>query len=323
MRVSIVIPNWNGRSHLERLLPSIFNQTAPPSELLVVDNGSTDGSAEWAAAAGATLIRFSHNAGFARAVNTGIDKALGDAVAVLNNDVVLRPDWLERTSAALTVNHRSFIVGKLLRAADPRQLDGSFDLLCRGGAAWRAGHGRHDGPRWSEGRPIQFPPFTAVLIRRADFLSVGGLDEDYGSYLEDVDFGFRCASSGYTGWYSPDAIATHEGSATLGRWHSKTVRQIARNQVLLVARHYPRDLLLRFGWPIAIAQLLWGVVALKHGAAGPWLLGKIDAVRAFSSWRRRGTQHLSTVLETSERELRALQAESGQDWFWRIYFALT
>jgi hypothetical protein len=81
---------------------------------------------------------------------------------------------------------------------------------------------------------------------------------------------------------------------------------------------------MRFGWQIAVAQLLWGLVALKHGAGFAWLLGKVDGLRLFASCRRVDSEvTVATVLGSSEREIRELQRRTGWDWYWRVYFALT
>ena len=163
---------------------------------------------------------------------------------------------------------------------------------------------------------------VARTVRTA-FQQVGGLDEEFESYMEDVDFGMRCASYGYTGLYNPSAVATHHGSATLGRWNPRTVRNIARNQVLLIARHYDRQSLRKFGWSIAVAQLLWGVIALRRGAAMAWITGKLEGVRLFRFGRGSGHPHLSTILAVSERTLYDVQLHTGFDMYWRLYFALT
>ena len=322
MQVTAVIPNWNGSGRLERIMEDLRMQTEAVAETIVVDNGSTDGSADRAERAGARVIRFPVNRGFTTAVNRGVSDSRTELIAILNNDVQLTAEWLSRLAEVMRNFDTPFATGKLLTLARPQILDGSFDAICRGGCSWRCGQGRSDGPIWSEPREISFPPFTALLIRRDFFLSMGGLDERLGSYLEDVDFGLRCASKGYTGRYVPDAIAYHEGSSTLGRWSPTTVRQIARNQVLLIAKHYPTSLLIRFGWPIAIAHLLWGLVALKHGAGFAWVLGKVDGLRLFAFFRRAG-EGIAPVLGSSEREIKDLQQRTGWDWYWRLYFALT
>ena len=321
MDASVVIPNWNGLRFLEPLFADLQRQTAAPAEIIVADNGSTDGSPEWCREHGARVIAFESNQGFAAAVNEGVRQARSAVAVILNNDLRLDQRWLERICAGLGT--ASFAVGKVLSLADPQRIDGTFDAVCCGGTAWRCGAGSLDGPVWSEPREIAIPPFTAIALRREDYLHVGGLDERFGSYLEDVDFGLRCASKRYTGRYVPDAIAWHAGSATLGRWHAQVVRQIAKNQVYLVARHYSSDMLLRYGWKIAVAHLLWGGVALRHGQGLAWLRGKWDGIRTCREIRRVEGLGLAGVVHDSEREMRTLQAATGQDLYWRLYFALT
>lgn len=323
LSITAVIPNWNGRDRLVKLLDDLHKQSLQPVEILVVDNGSRDDSVEQAKLNGARAISLPSNMGFAHAVNRGVAESLSPWVAVINNDVHLPPDWLDQLAGSVRGERDRFAVGKLLKSNDRTIIDGCYDAICRGGCAWRCGDGRPDGPVWSAPGDVAFPPFTAVLLHREFYLDLGGLDESFGSYLEDVDFGLRCASKGYTGRYVPDAVAFHEGSGTLGRWNPVTVRQIARNQLLLVAKYYRGSMLLRFGWAIAVSHLLWGVVALQHGAGLAWLSGKIDGMRLFASVRRIDCEGLPAVLRSSESEIRRLQQLTGWDWFWRIYFALT
>ena len=113
-------------------------------------------------------------------------------------------------------------------------------MTCRGGTTWRCGAGQPDGPPFDQPREIHSPPWTAVLYRAEVFKQVGLLEESFESYLEDADFGLRCAAVGIVGRYLPDARAVHVGSASLGRWHSETVRRMSRNQLLLVARQVQR-----------------------------------------------------------------------------------
>lgn len=321
VKVSAIIPHWNRRDLLVSLLENLRLQTHPFAEILIVDNGSTDGSVEAARNAGARVIELSRNRGFSFAVNRGIEAALHDWVAVLNNDVILHPDWLSRLTSQIQTHW--FAAGKLLRASQPEQVDGTFDLLSRGAMAWRAGHGRQDGPHWAERRTISFVPFTAALFRRELFERVGYLDEEFESYLEDVDFGLRCALAGYEGVYVPEATGRHIGSATLGEWNRETVRRLARNQLLLIAKHYPPNWIWHYGWPVFVAQSLWGAAAFRHGAGLAFLRGKWEALRRFGKVRRSESQRLEQILACSEREIRQLQAETGFDFYWKVYFSLT
>jgi GT2 family glycosyltransferase len=324
MSITAIVPVWNGRELLERLLASLEVQTEAAAELLVVDNGSTDGAPELARARGARVIPMGHNAGFAAAVNRGIRESRGDWIAVLNSDVELAPDYFAKLLAAGSAG-AWFATGKILAEGPDGRIDATFDLLCRGGAAWRAGNGRADGPAFSLARPIWSAPWTAALFRAELFQRVGLLEESFESYLEDVDFGLRCAARGLAGQYVPEALAWHRGSATLGRWHPETVRRMARNQLSLLARHYPRRLLVGWSWPILVAQLLWGAVALRHGAGLAWLRGEWQGLRGFFATRGQtlDAKVLSSVLGTNEDLIRSVQASTGFDIYWRVYFLLT
>ena len=176
---------------------------------------------------------------------------------------------------------------------------------------------------WNQRRTIQLAPFTAAVFRAALFERVGFLDERFESYLEDVDFGLRCAEAGFGGLYVPEAVAYHQGSATLGRWHPDTVRRISRNQLLLVAKHYPPNWILRYGWPVLIAQALWGFVALRHGALLSYVAGKADGLRQFREARGKHCPRFPAVVEQSENDIREIQQSTGFDLYWRLYFALT
>jgi GT2 family glycosyltransferase len=314
MSVTAVVPVWNGRDLLTRLLDTLDAQTLRTEETIVVDNGSTDGAPELARARGARVIAMGRNAGFAAAVNRGIEESRTEWIAILNTDVELAPDYFEKLTAA----REWFATGKILDARRNGVVDGTFDLTCRGGTTWRAGSGCVDGPLWSEARPIWSPPWTAVLYRADVFRKVGMLETRFESYLEDVDFGLRCAALGVRGEYVPEAVAWHRGSATLGRWHPETVRRIARNQLWIAARHVPARCL----WPMIVAQVLWGGVAIRHGALLAWIRGVIEGLRQLGSIGT-VTTGLLEHLYAGEREILELQRAGRNEIYWRLYFLLT
>jgi len=323
-RVAAVIPTWNRRDLLDTLLKSLAAQTRPFDQIIVVDNGSADDSADLAERAGAKVLRLGRNLGFAPAVNRGIDAAEADWVAVLNNDVTLEPDWLAQLLEPAALEDTWFATGKILQAGNPHLMDGAFDELSRGACASRCGAGKPDGPAWNQARRIRLAPMTAAIFKRQLFRDLGGLDETFGSYMEDVDFGLRCALAGREGWYVPSAVAYHRGSATLGEWNKDTVWRIARNQVLLSAKHFhgqPR-------WPIVAGQLLWGLLALRHGSGTAFIRGKFAGMREARRVKRASTSEYTTrelarVLQASEANILALARETGFDSYWRAYFWLS
>jgi GT2 family glycosyltransferase len=306
--ISAIVPVFNGRQHLARLLDSLDAQTRRAEEILVIDNGSSDGAPELARERGARVIAMGRNTGFAPAVNCGIREARGEWLAILNSDVVLAPDYLEKLASA----GAPFATGRIL---SPRgTLDATFDLTSRAGTTWRAGAGMPDGPPFDAAREIASPPFTAVLIRAEVFQRAGLLEERFESYLEDAEFGLRCARLGIAGRYMPEARAVHAGSATLGRWHPDTVRRIARNQLFLASMHLSR----KCWWAVLMGQLLWGVVALRHGTGLAWLSGKWEGLRGFR-FASLDESRLGQVLQDNERFIRM----ASRDRYWKLYFLLT
>jgi len=318
--ITAVIPVHNRADLLAQLLESIHSQTLPFSEVIVIDNASTDGAGDLARTRGCTVLRQAENTGFARGVNLGWRAAQGNGwIAILNSDVTLDTRWLERLIAAS--GDFGFATGAIFNSTDRAAIDGTYDLLSRAGCAWRAGYGERN-PDLRQSRagaaPVILAPGTACLFRRDVLEKLGGFDEDFGSYLEDVELGLRCIREGYEGIFVPDAIAWHHGSATFGRWNPRIVRLTSRNQLLLIQRHYDPDLFRAFLWPIIAGQILWGLVALRHGTGLAWLAGKFDALRTF---RPEGipSPRLRAFLSASEDEIRL----RARDPYWRWYFRLT
>jgi hypothetical protein len=169
-------------------------------------------------------------------------------------------------------------------------------------------------------------PMTAALFRSRLFQEIGTLDEGFESYLEDVDFGIRCAIQDRWGIYVPAAIACHLASSTYGKWNKYSVRLIARNQLLLTAKYFrglPR-------WPIVVGQLLWGLVALCHGCAGAYLQGKMAGMRVARTapQQRPASENIEAVssieafIRESEQTILEVQRQTGFDRYWRAYFWL-
>lgn len=322
VKISVVVPVWNGLKYLKSLLESLRQQTRQADEVLVVDNGSADGAGEFAEQWGARVVRFAENQGFAAAVNRGVKESSGNHFAILNSDVELEPRWMELLAEAIARTSASFATGLIVSARNPGVIDASWDLVSKAGMPWRVGSGFPGASiAFGQERTIGIAPFTAILLRRELWEEVGPLDERFESYLEDVDFGLRCVTAGRSGIYVPPARCKHFGSATLGRWSGQSVRRMSRNQVFLVRKYISRRSRRRWWWKILAGQALWGCVAAKHGAGGPWLRGK------WEGWNRRhefqNAVCCDQALEQQERQILDLQQELGFDSYWRWYKRLT
>ncbi len=322
--ITAIIPTWNRADLVKSILSNLRAQTRPPDEIIIADNGSTDETQRVAREFGAVVIGFTENRGFAAAVNEGIRQASGDWLLLLNNDVLLEPKWLERLLASAQQENAAFAVGKLVRARETGIIDGSWDLVSRGAYAWRCGYGRPDGPVWSKRRKIACAPMTAALFHRRVFEQVGLLETRFESYYEDVDFGVRCALADLAGIYEPEAVARHMEKSTFGRRAGRVMYLTARNQVFLLARHYPRATLRRFAWAILVGQTLSVLAAGKQGHFGAAIRGKWEGFRRWRTFRAccAPAAKIEPILSASELEIHELQEKLGFDIYWRMYFGL-
>ena len=287
--VTVVIPNWNGRRWLPGCLRSLAEQSLAPAEVIVVDNGSSDGSPDYLQAEhpDVRILALGSNTGFAHAANVGVRAAAHDLVALVNTDVVLAPDWLERMTRALRLDHRAGSVAcKMLSLDDPSRVYDAGDVLRRDGVCEQRGRfGRDDG-RWDEPGEVFGACAGAALYRRDALLELGGFDERFFAYLEDVDLALRLQLRAWRCRYEP-AVAYHAGEGSAHQLSGGHAYLVARNTLLLVAKAFPA----RWLPFVAYRQLAWTWHALLErrltahvrgiAAAVPMLPGALRERRAF------------------------------------------
>ncbi len=224
--VTIVIVNFNGGDHLLRCLDHLAEQTIPPERIVLVDNGSTDRSfpdacelvARDARLTGLVeLIESTGNLGFAAANNRAVEGCRTEFVALLNPDAFPDRGWLAALVAAARQYPEAAAFGSRQRLfGQPDLLDGVGDVYHMSGVAWRDGHGKPRGDRYEPNGEIFSACAAAALFRRKAFLEVGGFDEDFFCYFEDVDLGFRLRLAGYSARAVEAAGVAHVGSASTG-----------------------------------------------------------------------------------------------------------
>jgi GT2 family glycosyltransferase len=336
-KVAVIVPTWKRGDLLRRCLESLRTQSCSDFELVIVSNGAGEWAGELAREFGAKLVGFEENRGFAAAVNAGIGASDLRYLLVLNDDAELEREWLQKTVALLDATPEiSFCCGKILQA-DGHTVDNAGDALSMAGAAWRLGYGRPDGLEFDAPRQLICVSMTAALFRRAVFEKIGNLDERFISYLEDVDFSIRLWRAGLRGRYLPQAVARHHGGASLEPDSPGKFRLMTRNQIALLAKHYPFRLWLRLAARIQWAQLLWFAMAIRKGLFRAYLAGLWQAiapprsslvggcVQTSAPWSKGERKMFVAWLRESERAIYediAARPREQQDAYWRWYFAL-
>lgn len=242
IETTVIIPNINGMKYLQACLDSLYACEKQSFPVIVVDNGSTDGSVELIRQQfpRTELICFPENRGFCEAVNAGILAAKTPYVILLNNDMTVAPGFVSYLTESVKSDAGFFSLGaKILSMQHPELIDDAGDYYCALGWAFARGKGK-SAQRYQ--RPCEvFAACAGAAIYRRDLLCELGLfDEAHFAYLEDMDIGYRAKLSGYRNRFEPRAQVYHAGSATSGsRYNEFKVRLSARNSVYLIGKNMP------------------------------------------------------------------------------------
>ncbi len=298
MTVGLVIVSYNAAAYIGRALAAVAAQTRPPDEVVIIDNASSDGTCraiEQATAGWSIPVRVvpaGGNLGFAAANNRGV--ALlphRDLIALLNPDAFPEPGWLAALLAAAEAHPEAgSFASRLMLDGKPGQLDGVGDVCHVSGLVWRHAHDRpeRDVPEAGRSGPVFAACAAAALYRRDDWVRLGGLDERFFCYVEDVDLGFRLQLAGRPCRYVADAVVHHLGSASSGVGSDFAVYHGHRNLEWLFLKNMPAPLLWRYlplhlvTWPLL---LVWFTA---RGRGWSFVRAKWDAVRGMGeAWRAR------------------------------------
>lgn len=269
--VAVIVVNLNAGAYLARTLESLERQTVRPQRVILVDNGSTDGSLDGIPDRFpfVELVQPGKNLGFAGGNNLAARMADGsDWIALLNPDAFPRADWLERLlAAAESEPGYVMLTSTLVLAGDTDRLDGTGDVYHTSGLAFRRDHGRLAANVQRPTGEVFAASGAAGFYRRDVFLEAGGFDERYFCYLEDVDLAFRLRLAGHRCLYVADAVVEHVGSATTGRVSAFTIYHSHRNLVWTYVKNMPGALF----WLYLPAHVVVNVAAVVgfslHGQA--------------------------------------------------------
>ena len=280
--VSVVVLNYDGWRHLERLLPSLALQTHSEIRVAVVDNGSHDDSVSWLRAnwPDIEIIALPTNVGVTPALNICVQAAREELVFLLNNDIELDPACVAQLVGALERSPTAAAAApKLLDLNDRGVIDGAGDTYNWAGKANRRGHGTPDQGQFDDPAEVFGACGGAALYRRSALQQVGAFDERFFAMYEDVDWSFRAQLRGWNCLYVPTAVAYHAGSATVGAASDFSLYHNWRNALWVVAKNYPAGALISHAPELLWGQLFTLAMAVHRGWISVLLRAWRDALR--------------------------------------------
>lgn len=286
----VIIINYNSGECLSRCLAALELQTYNDFEVIVVDNNSTDNSIKSLKNLPSyfKIIKNENNMGFASANNLAVGKSQSSWIALLNPDAFPEPQWLEKLVVAINQypKFKSF-ASVLVDDSDDKRLDGAGDVYHLSGLAWRGGHRRHVS-ELTHGGEVFSACAAAALYDRDLFNLIGGFDERFFCYLEDIDLGFRMRLRGESCLLVPDAIVRHIGSVITGRHSKFTIYHSIRNLIWTFIKNIPGPLL-PFLIPLhALVIILLILMAIRKNVGGEAIRGLVDSLRSMPDiWHSR------------------------------------
>lgn len=319
--LTVAVLSYDGRPLLEGLLPSLAAQDFRDFHTVVVDNGSSDGTAAWLAEEwpNVQVVPLPENVGVTAALNVCVRAAGAEFVALLNNDIELDRLALGELVRTLRDHPEAGSAGaKLVSFHDRSTLDGAGDVFDWAGTGWRRGHGEPDDGRYDVPEAVFGACGGAALYRREALAEVGPFDESFFAFVEDTDWALRAQLAGWSCRYVPTAVVYHIGSATLGAGMTDFTRyHLWRNGIWLVAKDYPLAAMLRHLPRLLYVQAAQLVLATRARRLGLWARIMYDAARGLPGVlrRRRAVQGTRRV---RVRDLEATVRAGHPARRWRI-----
>ncbi|UCE78857.1 MAG: glycosyltransferase family 2 protein [Nitrospiraceae bacterium] len=278
-KASIIVLNFNGKQIIEECVDSVLNQTYQNVEIIIVDNGSTDGSLEVINEKyqnKVTLIKNEANLGFAEGNNIGISYATGHYISLLNNDAVADPTWLEELVRAAEASDTSYGMwaSKILFYENKDVIDTAGHLMYPDGLNRGRGKGEHDDGQYNEKEEVFFPSGCAALYLKQMIDIIGMFDQDFFAYGDDTDLGLKARLAGWKCLYVPTAMVYHKSSVTAGIYSTLKAYLVERNRIWILVKYFPMTAIFQsiFYTLLRYALQAYGAFTGK-GAAGRFVEG--------------------------------------------------
>jgi GT2 family glycosyltransferase len=316
--LSVIVLNWNGKHHLDCCLRSLARQTYDDLEIILVDNGSTDGSVSYVRAhfPWVQVVALSTNQGFCAGNNVGIRAARGEYIALLNNDTEVDEAWAGEMVRVFEQHPTvGFCASKMLLFDQRTIIDSAGDYYSISGAGGKRGR-LEPATRYTEPAEVFGACGGAAVYRRALLDDVGLLDEDFFLIFEDLDLSFRAQLKGYRCRYVPTAIVYHKVNATMGTYSHTYVYYGHRNLVLTFVKNMPYPLLVQ-GLPAHLLHTAMGLAFFAtRGRLASFIQAKRDAFGALGVTLQKRT----SIQQQRRVSLDAIAGMMTRDWIgprWR------
>ena len=271
--VSVIISNWNGKRYLKECLLSLKKQTYKNFEVILVDNGSTDGSVDYIKdnfGDFVKLIENETNLGFAEGNDIGIRNSSGKYILLLNNDTKADPLWIEELiKVAESDDKIGMCASKVLSLDNPKTIDNVGLLIYKDGLNRGRGRLEYDQGQYDNIEEVFLPSGCAALYRKKMLNEIGEFDKDFFAYSDDIDIGIRGRLMGWKCMYVPKAVIYHKYSGSTSPYSLFKAFHAERNRLWIAIKYFPLTVLLCNSYYTALRTLLQFYGALTHkGAAG-------------------------------------------------------
>ena len=240
---SVIVVNWNGRHLVGECLDSVLGQQDGSLEIIVVDNGSTDGSTDYVRERYGNrvrLIELAGNEGWAGGNNRGIETARGEHLLLLNNDACLEMEFFHHLRKGIARHPDAGMYStRILNYYDRSQVDNTGHVIFRDGTARGRSRLKKDGPEFDRESEVLCPSGAAGVYSRKLIERVGPVDERYFAYGEDTELGIRARKAGFSCHYIPKAVVFHKYSATGGAYTPNKIYLVERNRIWTLMKLFP------------------------------------------------------------------------------------
>lgn len=266
-KISIIIPNWNGKHFLKNCLESLKKQTFQDFETIIIDNGSSDGSVEYIKNYYPEVIieQFSENKGFSIAINKGIELSNGNYIFLLNNDTEVEKRCLQVLNRILDKRKDiGFCATKMLYFYDRNKINDCGDVFSIYGIAHQGGKGENNGWKYNKEELVFGACAGAAIYQKEVFNKIGTLDDIFFAYLEDIDLSFRAQLFGFKCLYIPEAIVYHIDGGTSKKIDNFSRFLTLRNSLYVITKNLPFLLIVILLPFLIIGQLRNIFMGIKH-----------------------------------------------------------